>query len=696
MTALPTPLDVRRGLTKASDVSYRLRWGVIGASDIASDWVKCLHEVPGAEVKAVAARSLEKATQWAAKHNVGHVHRSYEELFQDPDIDIVYISTITETHRDLTLQAIRAGKHVLCEKPLADSLLAAEEMYKAAEAKGVTLFEGMWTRFFPAMDKARQLLESGSIGDVTLVRADFPDPCYAVQAAPFAFGASALRGVSATGACTCGQTASSAMAWFDAGCAVFTFPKWDCEYPETIEIIGSKGRLSLEQWGHAPTRLVVTVTPQECLKGAGEKTSTSQCAVQPEVTTFNYPLPDPPGVPHPDWHYSNQHGFIYQAEAVHRCLATGLKECPQYTRAESLQVMRILDEIQRAEPKPLPKQPRAPLVGIILVGCGRMGKVHSESIAAIEGCCLLCVVDTLEDSATRLAEEHGVPVYAELTLALKAHPSASAVVIATPAACHKDGLLEAAAAAKHIFVEKPFTLTMEDAKACAEAIKAKGIVCQVGFMRRFDADTAKAQSLVADGKVGKVQMVRVRSFDGMKSSDSYYRTSGGMFLDMSCHDLDLICFLAQDRPTHVSVMGSVTVNPTFETFGDIDTAVISIRFASGAVGWIENLRFCPAGYDTQIEIVGTEGSVKVGPISRSGMQHSSADGVNSGPLVGHHARYEPTFREELECFVQSCRTGVLDPRACGLHDGLTNLSAVRACQQARQEGRTVEVPRVSA
>lgn len=700
MASLPAPLDVRRGLTEASSVSRPLRWGILGASDISSDWIKCLKEVPGAELVAVAARNVDRAKEFASAHGVLSAYGNYSDLFDDNKIDVVYIGTITPTHKDLSLRAIAAGKHVVCEKPLAETLADAEEMYHAAEAKGVMLQEGMWQRFFPAVDKARELMEDGSIGDVSLVRSEFPDPCYAVQAAPFAFGTSSFRGVVATGPFTSGRDASAAVAQFDAGCAMFSFPKWDCEYPEKIEIIGSKGCLSLEQWGHCPTRLVVSLTPEQCLqgpsvlaaegaRGAAPHTSTSQCGVQPILQTYDYPLPEPAGVPDPNWHFSNQHGFLYQAQAIHRCIAAGLKQCPQYTKEESLLVMSMLDDITQTKPLASVKRRRIQTIQVIIVGAGRMGKYHADSLINIEGCRIVAVVDPMEEAASTLAATCGASFYNELASALQANPDADAVVIATPAGLHKSNILEAAASKKHIFVEKPFTLTVEEGIECVNAIKAAGVLCQVGFMRRFDTAWGGVKSQT--GKVGKLQMVRVRHFDGCKSTDSYYKTSGGIFLDMSCHDLDLICFLAGSRPTHVNVMGSVTVNPVFESFGDIDTAVTCIRFANGAVGWIENLRFAVYGFDTQVEVIGSEGSVKAGPMNRTEVQCSSADGVNHGPLTVHYDRYLATFFAEMESFIRSCRAGELDPTACNADDGFLNIKLAHACMQARSEGRTVEI-----
>jgi len=345
---LDTPMDVRRGLTKASDVNFPLRWGIMGAGNISSDWARSLRDIPGAKLMAVAARSKEKAAEFAAEHKVQKVFSNYAEMVADPDVDIVYVGTITPLHKEHALLAIAAGKHVLCEKPLACSEADAAEMYAAAAAKGVMLQEGLWTRFFPAVEHARAVMEKGAIGDPVMVHADFPDQCYAVQAAPMAFGTGErpTEVVASVGRTNIGGVL---VQYGGRGCASLTFPPWDCEYPEVIEIIGTKGRITLDIWGHHPLRVTVRTTPPELLAmGPGAHTSTSQNNVFPIKEQAIYQIPSPSGMPAPGWNFSNQRGFIYQAQAVHRCLAAGLLQCPQFTREESLQVMYILDQVQAA------------------------------------------------------------------------------------------------------------------------------------------------------------------------------------------------------------------------------------------------------------------------------------------------------------------------------------------------------------
>lgn len=139
VTASSSPLDVRTSGTDLEGTKYALRWGIIGASNIASDFVKSLGGVPGATVGAVAARNPAKAQAFADTHGIAKIHANYAELVADPDIDIVYVGTITVCHKEHCMLAIEAGKHILCEKPLAASVPDAEEMYAAAAVRGVML-----------------------------------------------------------------------------------------------------------------------------------------------------------------------------------------------------------------------------------------------------------------------------------------------------------------------------------------------------------------------------------------------------------------------------------------------------------------------------------------------------------------------------------------------------------------------------
>ena len=331
-----TPLDIRLGLTQASDVAHPLRWGILGAGNISAQWVMSLQACAGATVTAIAARELERAQAFADRFSITSAYGSYEEMVESPDVDIVYVGTVTRLHKEHSILALNAGKHVLCEKPLADNAADAREMYAAAESNGVMLQDAMWTRFFPAVEHARSAIEAGLIGEVGLVQADFWDAIYVIQAAPLAFG----KDSKPTKVTASGRRAGAAIIEYgEAKCCVLTFPPFRTELCEVTEIVGTRGRLTLGQPGHCPTELTIRIPPENGVPSR-YRTRGAPAPVEHHV----YPLPWSVSIPQP---FPNQHGFLYQAEAVHRCLAAGLKACPQYDKVDSLYCMDLLTEISR-------------------------------------------------------------------------------------------------------------------------------------------------------------------------------------------------------------------------------------------------------------------------------------------------------------------------------------------------------------
>ena len=342
-----TPRDVRLGLTRAEDVAFPLRWGIIGAGDISRQWVLSSRECEGATMAAVAARSGDRARAFAARHGVEKAYGSYAEMLASPDVDVVYVGTIDRLHKEHCLMAIEAGKHVLCEKAMAKNVADAREMYAAANKNDVMLQDGVWTRFFPAVEHARNLIEAGEIGDVMTVQADF-DTYYTTQAATLAFGADQKPVRVQVAGRHFGP--GGAMLEFEGNrFANLTFVAYPSEFPEVTEFIGTKGRITLEQPAHCPTRLTLRVPPRTPSRYVdGNVPSPEQ--------RFEYPLPNSIDVPDA---YPNQQGFIYQTEAVHRCLAAGLRECPQMNQRESLNNLEVLASIhalKEGSPHPVPSK----------------------------------------------------------------------------------------------------------------------------------------------------------------------------------------------------------------------------------------------------------------------------------------------------------------------------------------------------
>ena len=328
-----TPLDVRLGLTNDSDVDYPLRWGIIGVGEISRQFVCSSRECAGATMAAVASRSPAKSSSFADAHGVEKAYDSIESMLAASDVDIVYIGTPDRVHKEHCLMAIDAGKHVLCEKALATNVADAKEMYAAAEQKHLMLQDGVWSRFFPAVEHAREVIEKGTIGEVVMVQADF-DPLYTVQAVTLAYGVKA-KPINIQVAGKKGGPGGAILEFENDRFANLTFVAFPSEFPEVFEIIGTEGRITLEQPGHCPTGLTVRtplVAPSRYL--GGNTPSPFQ--------RFEYPLPDSIRLP---GGFPNQAGFYYMTEAIHRCLAAGLRECPQFGREESMHLLELLQII---------------------------------------------------------------------------------------------------------------------------------------------------------------------------------------------------------------------------------------------------------------------------------------------------------------------------------------------------------------
>ncbi len=396
-----TPMDIRLGLTREEDINHELRWGIISASSISSDWVKSLQDVPGAKFTAIAARDMDRARAFADAHEIPTAYDSYDDLVNDDDVDIVYIASKTwDHHRDL-MRTIGAGKHILCEKPFTDTAEQAKEVFNAAAKAGVVCWEGMWLRFFPAVEHARAAMERGDIGDVCVVQADYPDRVYALNPAITGFGASEMPVIAAAGrkaraqphangvfSAHGGSPSAAVLQYSDQeGIAVITFPNG--RFIEESQYIGTKGRITVETPSHHPSAVTIR-TGRPGRRGTRREEGKPVMELDPhkgwtgdwiethweqdrnpsagpfnQIDRFEYPVPTPAPITRGQppaarwngerlikykgwtWHGGNQHGFTYQAQAVHRCMGAGLSELPQWTTAESIRVCEIIDEINR-------------------------------------------------------------------------------------------------------------------------------------------------------------------------------------------------------------------------------------------------------------------------------------------------------------------------------------------------------------
>ncbi|WP_299150777.1 inositol 2-dehydrogenase [uncultured Tateyamaria sp.] len=296
------------------------------------------------------------------------------------------------------------------------------------------------------------------------------------------------------------------------------------------------------------------------------------------------------------------------------------------------------------------------MINIALLGCGRIGQVHARSLMGMEGAQVAAVADAMPAAAEALAKRTGAPVMSVADIMAAA--DIDAVVIGTPTTTHYDLIHTAARAQKAIFCEKPIDLNSERIKDCLAVVDTNAVPFFVAFNRRFDPNFQTLQAQIAAGKIGEVEMVTILSRDPSPPPIDYIKTSGGLFRDMMIHDLDMARFLLGEDPVEVFTHAACLVDPAIGAAGDVDTAMVSLRTASGKLCQISNSRRATYGYDQRIEVHGQTGMLRADNVLTSTVEISNADGFRRAPTEPFFLeRYADAYRAEMAHFVDVLTTG---------------------------------------
>jgi len=319
-----------------------------------------------------------------------------------------------------------------------------------------------------------------------------------------------------------------------------------------------------------------------------------------------------------------------------------------------------------------------------VIGAGRIGKLHSNNLVnRVPDAEVVAISDVYLEGAKALAESLGVKkVYDDYKKILE-DPDIDAVFICSSTDTHSKISLEAAKAGKNIFCEKPIDHDIAKIEEVLAEVKKAGVKYQVGFNRRFDRNFKHVHDVVADGGIGDVQIVKVTSRDPEAPPISYVKVSGGIFADMTIHDFDMVRYLSGSEVTEVSAVGTCLVDPEIGKAGDVDTCIITLRFANGALGVIDNSRQAVYGYDQRIEVFGSKGQITADNETPNNTTYYTADGVyKEKPLYFFLERYNDAFIEEEKGFVDACLTGkdTLVGAFDGLQPVLIALAAKKSCE----------------
>jgi predicted dehydrogenase len=322
-------------------------------------------------------------------------------------------------------------------------------------------------------------------------------------------------------------------------------------------------------------------------------------------------------------------------------------------------------------------------VGIGLAGTGRMGRVHLNNLtrqcAVAE---LACVYDTDPGRAASVAAEYGVPAARTFEELIE---RSDAVAVATPTGSHAELTVAAAQAGRPVLCEKPLSLDRATTVATIDAVEAAGVALQVGFHRRFDPDWAAAAARIAAGELGEVTFFRTSLRDMTPPDPNFLSGSGGFFLDVTVHDLDVARWLVGEV-VEVTAHGAAS-DPAFAALGDIDTAVCVLRFANGALGVIDNSRSARYGYECSTEVVGTKATVRV---EAPRPLEWRTPGQATYPLArDFEERYPVAYAAEFDAFARCVLDGT-PPRVTG-RDALAAFDLALAATESWRTGTTVTV-----
>jgi myo-inositol 2-dehydrogenase / D-chiro-inositol 1-dehydrogenase len=330
-----------------------------------------------------------------------------------------------------------------------------------------------------------------------------------------------------------------------------------------------------------------------------------------------------------------------------------------------------------------------------LIGAGRIGKIHGETLARrLDGVRLVAVADIDLGAAEALAARLEVPRAVDDYRRLLDDGTIDAIVIASASDTHAQIIEEAAPAGKDIFCEKPIALDLARIDRALAAVAEAGVRLQVGFNRRFDPNFRKVREMVAAGRIGKPEVLRITSRDPAPPPIEYVQVSGGLFLDMTIHDFDMARYLVGSEVSEVYATGAVMVDPAIGEAGDIDTAVITLTFANGVIGTIDNSRRAVYGYDQRVEVFGSEGMVAVSNEGPDRHTYANGDGIHSSlPYYFFLERYLGSYIAEMRAFAEAI-TGGTEPPVTG-EDGRLPVVMGLAAQKSLREKRPVALAEIA-
>lgn len=328
------------------------------------------------------------------------------------------------------------------------------------------------------------------------------------------------------------------------------------------------------------------------------------------------------------------------------------------------------------------------MIDIAIIGAGRIGQIHATNLHRHPAANLRCIIDVSKTAATQLADRCATEI-GSLDEIL-ADSSIQAVVIASSTDTHSELVTACAKAGKTIFCEKPLDLNAETARQCLTVVEDKGVLLCLGFNRRHDPSFERVKREIETGTVGDVEVVSITSRDPSPPPAEYVARSGGLFRDMMIHDFDMGRWLLGEEPVEIFAAGSVLVDEAIGKAGDIDTAVATMKTASGRLCMITNSRRCSYGYDQRIEVFGSNGMARAANQRETLVETAGKSGYSREPALPFFLeRYADAYRIQLDKFLRAAG-GEEVPLPSG-YDGLRALEIADAAERSHLDSIPIQL-----
>jgi myo-inositol 2-dehydrogenase/D-chiro-inositol 1-dehydrogenase len=333
-------------------------------------------------------------------------------------------------------------------------------------------------------------------------------------------------------------------------------------------------------------------------------------------------------------------------------------------------------------------------VKVGIIGAGRIGKLHAENLVnQVPNANVLMIADVVAESAQQTAAHLHIPHVSSDPEEVFANPDLDAVIICSSTNTHAEFIIKAAGAGKHIFCEKPIDFSLQRIDEALAAVDKAGVKLQIGFNRRFDPNHSRVRQAVASGEIGEPHILHIFSRDPAPPPIEYVKVSGGLFFDMTIHDFDMARFLIGSEVEEIYARGDVKVNPAIGEVGDIDTAVIVLKFQNGVIGTIDNSRQAVYGYDQRSEVFGSKGAVSTGNNYPNAVVISDANRVHQEkPLYFFLERYTQSFINEMRAFMDAIEKN--SPVPVSGMDGRIPVVMAMAAKKSMQENRPVKLSEI--